>query len=138
MISFEEKDFNLGRVFEHTNLLELRTDPDYQVFGLKKGAERPCIEIQYNYNLFPLLYDITYYLQAFFRNNGISFRINPSPDYVEKTPNLVKIGLRHDVREHIEFSARIMETIIYACEKKFQLKDVDMRKRISLAPKFEA
>jgi hypothetical protein len=139
-ITFNKKDDYLVEILEHGKFLELETKIPYYIFGLKNDPEgkNSCIEFSYNNALYPIIHNNMYWAQHFFRNNSISFKRITGSQYTPKQgkENIIRIGLRHDVRQYIKLSALILETIIDSSESKIKMGEKEAKKIIHGLPEF--
>lgn len=135
MITFAEKDYNLKQILDNSKLLELKTDNHYNIIGLKQ--DKNCVEITYDYDNFPVVSESSESFQLFCNVNGLTCKVitEYAFNYDKDDENIVKIGFRKDLREHIDFSARLLKTAVNLFEGKLKLKDFDYMTIIKGAPK---
>lgn len=129
MISFNEQDVNMRAISDKARLFNLTGLYGYRIFGLRQ-ENRPPIWVSYPDKMSLKFKTDTLIIQEFFRQQGLQVCIS---QYQKQNNQVVKIGLRHDVRKHIEISSAIIQTIIYYLEKRLKL---DKQFRIKI-PKFK-
>jgi hypothetical protein len=126
MIEFNQKDINLVNIQNATGLLKVKLTGDYRVYGLK-NADNPAVLLEYDPELISDK-DVKS-LTGFFVGNGIDFVAQTIKDGKKKS----YLGLRHDLRQEIDLSVAIINTIVYLLEGKMKVSKED---KIAKVPDF--
>lgn len=114
MVKFNNNDFNLYLIKKESRLENVKTKHEYKIYGVKKEAGNPLIWLEFPDTSF--FWQDSNILYNFFLFNKISLEKDSSS-------SIVKIGLRHDLREHVVLSACIVQTIVYTFEKRLILSE---------------
>jgi hypothetical protein len=135
MITFNREDFYLKEILDKSGLIDLETNANYYIYGLKK--DRKCVEISYKTFIYPYIHRCWGYLHLFLSENQAGSMTYTDDNYKTKDKFIVKIGLRLNLRENIELSSNILKTAIYLFEKKMEIENFEYRKKIRGFPKFD-
>ena len=119
MVKFKEIDFNLPKIRRESKLFNLVTRFTYRVYGLKVVEGNPAIQLTLPDNDNGNTAVDATPLEKFFKDNKIEFDVDENGEF----GNVIRIGLRRDLREHIVLCSCILQTIVYVCEKRIELDE---------------
>jgi hypothetical protein len=111
-------DDNMAKVSKEAKLKGLVTGMSYRIFGLKQDGNNPPIMIRSGKDDIWPANDLI----NFFAKQKINVKTSAKLD----ENGTIQIGLRRDLRRHPALCAAIIQTIIYATEKRLDLK-VDIK-----------
>lgn len=112
MISFNEHDINMSAIAARAKLFNTVTRYGYRIYGLKLDRTK-LIRIQAPPNLLKDELPRLGLLADVFEQNNLAFGTEENSKLANET---FHIGLRLDLREYPEFTARCLKTIIYGLE----------------------
>ena len=112
MVRFNMYDRNMEKIQADSKLFNLKTVNKIWVYGMR--ADNPVVRLRHAPDRSP---DILHAAARILEPNGIQVVVESGScgkaDY--------SIGLRRDLRDHISLSSGIVQTIVYALEKKLRL-----------------
>jgi hypothetical protein len=124
MICFNTADYNLSAIKKAANISRIPLKEDFRVYGIRQGADEPMIYIRY-VNAFVDRRSkarICGQLDHFFQKHGLRMEFEEEDvDDIDNVSFKISIGLRKDVRKHIELSVAIIKTIVYAFDGRLNL-----------------
>lgn len=141
MITFNTEDFHLNEIVNGSGLETLQTINDYYIFGVKENQYnqdspmRCAVGIFYKTDVHAIG-NTWHKIHQFFDRNGITSTSIEDENYKTKKPNIIKIGLRKDLRDHILLSKAVIKTIIYVLEGKVSFGQKEQFKKFKGIPNF--
>lgn len=116
-ISYNEKDHNLPEISKLNNLNDFKLKYKYRIYGLQDVAENPPVLIEMVRGV-RLDEDKLKNVVSFLENKGITAKYQVAPDGKSQ----IYLGLNRSIRENLEVSNRIINTLVYVIENNIDIQ----------------